>query len=151
MISQRWHVSSPESYRVGLFSIRHTTSFGKTGLSSGNPLSQPLWGWGEGIYAAAGPLEVSGNEKGNSQAKKRRKFPNELILRVVGCWEHAARGGTASSVGLASKEGQGLGCFTFKYPSWAIAGVTLGGERKRLLHQALSFPAPTQTFLSTGL
>ena len=83
--------------------------------------------------------------------KKEENSPMSLFLRVVGCWEHAAGGGTASSVGLASKEGQGLGCFTFKYPSWGIAGVTLGGERKRLLHQALSFPAPTQTFLSTGL
>lgn len=90
-------------------------------------------------------------KRGTPTEKRSRKFPNALVFTSswmvrVGSWR-----GTASSLCLASKEGQRLGCFSFKHLSWGIARVILGGERKRLLHQALCLPAPTQTFLSTGL
>lgn len=101
-----------------MFAIRHTASFRKN-----RPALPSDLGMEEGIYAVAHPRGYLGMKR-----------------------ELAAWGGTASSAHLTSEEGQGLGCFAFKYPSWEMAR-----RRKEEVTSSNPLPAPTQTFLSTEL
>lgn len=128
------------------FSIRHTSSSRKGGPAR-EICSANHFGEGGRVFTQY-LLEM---ERETPTEKGSRKFPDALVFTSSWMVGAASWRGMASSVHLARVEGQRLGCFSFKRPSWGIARVVLGGERKRLLHQALCLPAPTQTFLSTGL
>lgn len=146
------HVWGWKSQRKQLeFSIRHTISSRKNGPAR-EICSPNHFGEVERVFTQWQiPWRYLETKRETPTEKRSRKFPDALVftsgwMAGAGSWR-----GMASSVCLASKEGQRLGCFSFKCPSWGIARVIVGGERKRLLHQALCLPAPAQTFLSTGL